>query len=148
MELLYRLLLPLLLTLVIEIPIYFVFNKKSFEYLLVIYVMNIVLNLLMNVLLIFVFNSHYAIALVIMEIIIFLSEGFIIFWFKNIRYKGFIIALGANLASLGIGLAFNHFRLLMSLPLIMSVILTIIFVIEFVLIFLHIINSSKASEKQ
>ena len=60
MEIFFYLILPLLLTLVIEIPIYFLFNKQSIKYLLVVYLMNIVLNVLMNCYLLFVFGATSA----------------------------------------------------------------------------------------
>lgn len=145
MQIFFRLFLPLLLTLVIEVPIYFVSNRKSFEYLLTVYTMNIVLNILMNILLMFFFTNQYWPALIIMEILVVLIEGFIIFWFKNIRYKGFLIALGANLASLGIGLLFNLFGLLERYYIVMLILLPLLFALEFVSFFLIINKSDKQS---
>ena len=145
MEIFFRLFLPLLLTLVIEVPIYFVSNRKSLEYLLTVYAMNIVLNILMNILLLFLFTNQYWPALIIMEILVVLIEGFIIFWFENIRYKGFLIALGANLASLGIGLLFNLFSLLERYYIVMLILLPLLFALEFISFFLIINKSDKQS---
>lgn len=145
MQIFFRLFLPLLLTLVIEVPIYFVSNRKSFEYLLTVYAMNIVFNILMNILLLFFFTNQYWPALIIMEILVVLIEGFIIFWFDNIRYKGFLIALGANLASLGIGLLFNLFGLLERYYIVMLILLPLLFALEFVSFFLIINKSDKQS---
>lgn len=145
MQIFFRLFLPLLLTLVIEVPIYFVLKRKSFEYLLTVYAMNIVFNILMNILLLFFFTNQYWPALIIMEILVVLIEGFIIFWFKNIRYKGFLIALGANLASLGIGLLFNIFGLLERYYIVMLILLPLLFALEFVSFFLIITKSDKQS---
>ena len=145
MQIFFRLFLPLLLTLVIEVPIYFVLNRKSFEYLLTVYAMNIVLNILMNILLMFFFTNQYWPALIIMEILVVLIEGFIIFWFENIRYKGFLIALGANLASLGIGLLFNLFSLLERYYIVMLILLPLLFALEFISFFLIIIKNNKQS---
>lgn len=145
MQIFFRLFLSLLLTLVIEVPIYFVSNRKSLEYLLTVYAMNIVLNILMNILLMFFFTNQYWPALIIMEILVVLIEGFIIFWFKNIRYKGFIIALGANLASLGIGLLFNLFGLLERYYIVMLILLPLLFALEFISFFLIIIKNNKQS---
>jgi hypothetical protein len=133
------------MTLVIEVPIYFVSNRKSLEYLLTVYAMNIVFNILMNILLLFFFTNQYWPALIIMEILVVLIEGFIIFWFKNIRYKGFLIALGANLASLGIGLLFNIFGLLERYYIVMLILLPLLFALEFVSFFLIITKSDKQS---
>lgn len=145
MQIFFRLFLPLLMTLVIEVPIYFVSNRKSLEYLLTVYAMNIVFNILMNILLLFFFTNQYWPALIIMEILVVLIEGFIIFWFKNIRYKGFLIALGANLASLGIGLLFNIFGLLERYYIVMLILLPLLFALEFVSFFLIITKSDKQS---
>lgn len=133
------------MTLVIEVPIYFVSNRKSLEYLLTVYAMNIVLNILMNILLMFFFTNQYWPALIIMEILVVLIEGFIIFWFENIRYKGFLIALGANLASLGIGLLFNLFSLLERYYIVMLILLPLLFALEFISFFLIIIKNNKQS---
>jgi hypothetical protein len=133
------------MTLVIEVPIYFVSNRKSLEYLLTVYAMNIVFNILMNILLLFFFSNQYWPALIIMEIFVFLIEGFIIFWFDNIRYKGFLIALGANLASLGMGLLFNLFGLLERYYIVMLILLPLLFAFEFVSFFLIIIKNNKQS---
>ncbi len=145
MQIFFRLFLPLLLTLVIEVPIYFVLNRKSFEYLLTVYAMNIVLNILMNILLMFFFTNQYWPALIIMEILVVLIEGFIIFWFENIHYKGFLIALGANLVSLGIGLLFNIFGLLERYYIVMLILLPLLFALEFISFFLIIIKNNKQS---
>lgn len=145
MQIFFRLFPPLLLTLVIEVPIYFVSNRKSLEYLLTVYAMNIVLNILMNILLLFLFTNQYWPALIIMEILVVLIEGFIIFWFENIRYKGFLIALGANLASLGIGLLFNLFSLLERYYIVMLILLPLLFALEFISFFLIIIKNNKQS---
>lgn len=143
MEVYFNLILALLLTLVLEIPFYFIFNKKSFSYLLTVYSMNIVLNLAMNVLLMFVFKNYYVVSLIIMEILVFLSEGFIIFWFKNIRFKGFLISIGANSISLGVGLLFNQFHLFTIFPLGMLIILLSIFIVEFALVIFYFVKEFK-----
>ncbi|MFA5422060.1 MAG: hypothetical protein WC344_04740 [Bacilli bacterium] len=143
MEIFFTLLSSVLLTLVIEAPIYFFFNRKSLIYLLAVYAMNIVLNLAMNALLIFVFTNDYSLSLTIMEIIIIIIEGFILFWFENIRYKGFIIALGANLASLGIGLAINHLWPVTSVYFAIPIIVIGLFVIESTIILLAAFENTK-----
>lgn len=147
MEIFFVIFLSLFLTLVIEVPLYFAINRKSQSYLLTIYVMNIVLNPIMNLLLVYVFSYQYIVALAIMEVIVVIIEGFIIFWFKNIRYKGFLIALGANSISLSIGLLFNHFSLLTRFPIIMMTILVPLFLIEFAFIFISCMNSTKQKEE-
>ena len=145
MEIFFYLILPLLLTLVIEIPIYFLFNKQSIKYLLVVYLMNIVLNVLMNCYLLFVFGatSLYFDALIIMELIVFAIEAFAIYWFRNIRFKALLIAYVANSASLLIGLLCNRFNVLASFPIIMMILLLTIFVTEFVLIFIYLKKNTK-----
>lgn len=148
MEIIYTLAFPVILTLLVEVPIYFLFNKKSLGYLLVIYVMNMVLNILMNYLLLYVFYYNYIIALVIMEGVVVLIEGFIIYWFKDIRFKGLYIALLANAASLGIGLAINMISpsSLSGFPFI--IVSFIFFVIEFALILSSVLSNIKAQEKE
>jgi len=145
MEIFFYLILPLLLTLVIEIPIYFLFNKQSIKYLLVVYLMNIVLNVLMNCYLLFVFGatSAYVDALIVMELIVFAVEAFAIYWFKNIRFKAFLIAYVANSVSLLIGLLFNRFNLLARFPIIMMIMFLLIFITEFVLIFIYLKKNAK-----
>lgn len=148
MELIYRLAFPMILTLLIEVPIYFWFYKKSLGYLLVIYLMNMVLNFVMNYLLLYVFLSNYFVALIIMEVIVVIIEGFIIYWFKNIRFNGLYIALVANAASLGIGLAINMISpsSLSGFPFI--IVSFIFFIIEFILILSSILSNIKAQEKE
>jgi hypothetical protein len=140
MEVSFNILLALLLTLILEMPFYFIFNKKSLVYLLTVYSMNIVLNITMNLLLIFVFKNHYVASLIIMELLVFLIEGFIIFWFKNIHYKGFLISLGANSISLGIGLLINFFHLFAFFPIVMLIILLSVFIVEFTLILFYLVK--------
>lgn len=149
MEILFYLLLPLLLTLVIEIPIYFLFNKHSIKYLLVVYLMNIILNVLMNCIMLFIFSatSSYFASLIIMELIVFAIETFAIYWFRNIRFKALLIAYVANSASLLIGLLFNRFNLLTSYPIIMMILLLVIFISEFVLIFFYLKKNAKQEDK-
>ncbi|MFA7134065.1 MAG: hypothetical protein WC122_03755 [archaeon] len=142
-EILFNLLLSLILTLILEVPFYFIFNKKSLSYLLTVYSMNIALNLTMNMLLIFAFNDHYVTSLIIMEVLVFLIEGFIIFWFKNIRFKGFLISIGANSISLGIGLLFNQFHLFLIFPIGMLIIILSVFIVEFTLIVLYFVKQFK-----
>lgn len=142
-EVLFNLLLSLILTLILEVPFYFIFNKKSLSYLLTVYSMNIALNLTMNMLLIFAFNDHYVTSLIIMEVLVFLIEGFIIFWFKNIRFKGFLISIGANSISLGIGLLFNQFHLFLIFPIGMLIIILSVFIVEFTLIVLYFVRQFK-----
>jgi hypothetical protein len=142
-EILFNLLLSLILTLILEVPFYFIFNKKSLSYLLTVYSMNIALNLTMNMLLIFAFNDHYVTSLIIMEVLAFLIEGFIIFWFKNIRFKGFLISIGANSISLGIGLLFNQFHLFLIFPIGMLIIILSVFIVEFTLIVLYFVKQFK-----
>ncbi len=143
MEVYFNLILALLLTLVLEVPFYLIFNKKSLSYLLTVYSMNIILNLTMNLLLIFVFKNYYVTSLIIMEVLVFLIEGFIIFWFKNIRFKGFLISIGANSISLGIGLLFNQLRLFMIFPIGMLIILLSVFIIEFIFVVLYFAKQFK-----
>jgi len=145
MEIFFYLILPLLLTLVIEVPIYFLFNKQSIKYLLVVYSMNIVLNVLMNCILLFVFSatSAYFDALIVMELIVFILEAFAIYWFKNIRFKALLIAYVANSVSLLIGLLFNRFNLLARFPIIMMIMFLLIFITEFVLIFIYLKKNAK-----
>lgn len=142
-EILFNLLLSLILTLILEVPFYFIFNKKSLSYLLTVYSMNIALNLTMNMLLIFAFKDHYVTSLIIMEVLVFLIEGFIIFWFKNIRFKGFLISIGANSISLGIGLLFNQFHLFLIFPIGMLIIILSVFIVEFTLIVLYFVKQFK-----
>ncbi len=142
-----ELILPLLITLIIEVPIYFLFYKKSLSYLLVIYVMNIVLNVSMNLLLRYVFFRDYYLALIIMEVIVVIIEAFIIFWYQEIRYKGLYIALAANLASLGIGLALNQIPVLMSPNLMVIIIFLVLFIIETIMIAIFAVKNAKTIEK-
>ena len=142
-----ELILPLLITLIIEVPIYFLFFKKSLSYLLVIYAMNIVLNVSMNLLLRYVFFRDYYIALIIMEVIVVIIEAFIIFWYQEIRYKVLYIALAANLASLGIGLALNMIPAFRNADLLVIILLATLFTIEFIVIIVYALKITKKKEK-
>lgn len=142
-----ELILPLLITLIIEVPIYFLFFKKSLSYLLVIYAMNIVLNVSMNLLLRYVFFRDYYLVLIIMEVIVVIIEAFIIFWYQEIRYKGLYIALAANLASLGIGLALNMIPAFRNADLLVIILLATLFTIEFTVIIVYALKITKKNEK-
>lgn len=142
-----ELILPLLITLIIEVPIYFLFYKRSLSYLLVIYAMNIVLNVSMNLLLRYVFFRDYYLALIIMEVIVVIIEAFIIFWYQEIRYKGLYIAFTANIASLGIGLALNQIPVLMSPNLMVIIIFLVLFIIETIMIAIFAVKNAKTIEK-
>ena len=142
-----ELILPLLITLIIEVPIYFLFYKKSLSYLLVIYVMNIVLNVSMNLLLRYVFFRDYYLALIITEVIVVIIEAFIIFWYQEIRYKGLYIAFTANLASLGIGLALNMIPAFRNADLLVIILLAAFFTIEFIAIIVYALKITKTIKK-
>jgi len=99
---------PLILTLAVELPIYFAFKRDSMRYFLTIYLMNVILNLVMNYLLLYVFTSSYVVSLIVMEALIFIIEGTIVASFKSVHLKGYLASALANGASLGIGLLANY----------------------------------------
>ena len=109
--------------------------------------MNIALNVSMNLLLRYVFFRDYYLALIIMEVIVVIIEAFIIFWYQEIRYKGLYIALAANLASLGIGLALNQIPVLMSPNLMVIIIFLVLFIIETIMIAIFAVKNAKTIEK-
>ena len=138
-----KILYPLVLTLVIETPIYYLFLKnKSFKNIAFLFLMNLITNITFNAFYIYVFNYNL-IYLVIGEILVFILEGlflYIIKIYKNI-FKSFSISLLANIISLAIGLFLNQIIKISSnyltTYLIILIIIIIIYIVEILLFILR-----------
>lgn len=110
---------PLFLTLVLEAFVYFwlrPFSRKVFGVMLM---ANVVLNVLLNVTLMYFpfIKSYtgYVVVLIIAEVFIVMLEAFIIYKVLNEqKIRAFIFALIANSVSLSVGLLFNALRVIKS----------------------------------
>lgn len=141
-------LIPLLLTIVIEIPIYYLFCRKSLSYLLAIYVMNIVLNITMNVILMSTRNLNYWFILGLLEVLVIAIEGVVATLFVKRPLNGFLASLIANLTSLGLGLLVNGlFSADFNGQLIFFIVLGSLMLIEFAALIIHAMRGNKVKEK-
>lgn len=103
----------LFITLGSEGFVYFFFTKTRGRYFYLVSAFNLISNLLMNVLLSFVFKTPgtaYYVFLGLWEILTTAFEGLILFFDKKIRYWGFLAAILANVLSYGIGCLFNYWE--------------------------------------
>lgn len=133
----------LLLTLIIEIPIcFFCFKNKNYKSLLIIIVTNIITNIGMNLIYIYINNSLQF--LIILEIIVFCLEGLIYYLLLHQNIKSYLISFVANLISLVVGLTINNFVLQNNIK-IFIISFLICFIIELILIivFINMFNKNK-----
>lgn len=141
---------PLFLTLLVELPIYFLFCRKNYKYFIVMTFTNIVLNLGMNLLLTsFEFEQYYTV-LISLEIVVYITEGIIACCFKSVRWKGFIASICANTVSLGLGLIINNTVKDVQVFVYLSIAFGIAFLIEYAFLFWFEItlNSNAKKEKE
>lgn len=133
----------LLLTLIIEIPIcFFCFKNKNYKSLLIIIVTNIITNIGMNLIYIYINNSLQF--LIILEIIVFCLEGLAYYLLLQQNIKSYLISFVANLISLVVGLTINNFVLQNNIK-IFIISFLICFIIELILIivFINMFNKNK-----
>lgn len=148
MELIY----PLLVTLVIETPIYFfLLKKKSFLYFIILLIMNVISNLSFNLCYGYLTNNALWF-LIIGEIIVFLLETLVIKILKlyGSILKCLIISFICNSASLLVGLILNYIIKISAnnnTYFVICIILSIIYLFEFLFIFvLSIIKNRKIND--
>ncbi len=99
--------LALALTLVVEMPFFLLLRGKDpFRFLLFV-LLNVVTNLTMNLLYVFVF-SYSVVFLSIAEILVFLLEGFVLFLLTREGWPSFLISFLANVTSLVLGLLLGY----------------------------------------
>ena len=100
--------LALALTLVVEMPFFLLLRGKDpFRFLLFV-LLNVVTNLTMNLLYVFVF-SYSVVFLSIAEVLVFLLEGFDLFLLTREGWLSFLISFLANASSLVLGLLLGYF---------------------------------------
>ena len=134
---------PLVLTLLIETPIYFELNKeKTILNLSYIILMNVFTNLTFNF--IYVRLNYSLYWLIFGEIIIFLLEGLILYFIYKNKYE-FLISLGGNIFSLVSGILFNLYLNSYNIFIILCLVFLIIFLIYFIfrIIYLSLKNNKK-----
>lgn len=141
-----NILIALLMTLVIETPIYYlllkIYKNNKIKDILTIILMNIVTNLSLNILLLFIPNN--LLIILFLEGIIFLIEGIIIFLIINRSFFSFLYATISNLISYLLGLIYSHFIYIdilnsnNALNILSTILIAfiVIFVIETLIIFL------------
>ena len=141
-----NILIALLMTLVIETPIYYlllkIYKNNKIKDILTIILMNVVTNLSLNILLLFIPNN--LLKILFLEGVIFVIEGLIIFLIINRSFFSFLYATISNLISYLLGLIYSNFIYINILNSnnalnILSTILIafiVIFVIETLIIFL------------
>lgn len=138
----YSIFIALLLTLLIETPLYFIFlYKYKIKGLVIPILMNIITNLTFNLLYIYVFSYSF-LYLIIGEIEVFILEGLFLLIVFNKDYKCFIYSLVSNTLSLGFGLIFNKFIFVESLKIMFILVFLIIFIIEIIVILILIKKKS------
>lgn len=134
---------PLVLTLLIETPIYFELNKeKTILNLSYIILMNVFTNLTFNF--IYVRLNYSLYWLIFGEIIIFSLEGLILYFIYKNKYE-FLISLGGNIFSLVSGTLFNLYLNSYNILIILCLVFLIIFLIYFIfrIIYLSLKNNKK-----
>lgn len=144
MELIY----PLLVTIVIETPIYFfLLKKKRFLYFIILLIMNVISNLIFNLCYGYLTNNALWF-LIVGEIIVFLLEALVIKIFKLYEsiLKCLIISFISNSASLIVGLVLNYIIKISAnnnTYFIICIILSIIYLFEFLFVFVFSIIKNR-----
>lgn len=103
---------------------------------------NIALNLSMNLILTNIKFEEYNMMLIILEVIVFVTEGIVAFLFKSVRWKGFIASICANSVSLGLGLLINNQVKNNQVFVYIAIAFGIAFLIEYVFLFWYEFSSS------
>lgn len=144
MELIY----PLLVTIVIETPIYFfLLKKKSFLYFIILLIMNVISNVSFNLCYGYLTNNALWL-LIVGEIIVFLLEALVITILKLYEsiLKCLIISFISNSASLIVGLVLNYIIKISAnnnTYFIICIILSIIYLFEFLFVFVFSIIKNR-----
>ena len=134
---------PLVLTLLIETPIYFELNKeKTILNLSYIILMNVFTNLTFNF--IYVRLNYSLYWLIFGEIIIFLLEGLILYFIYKNKYE-FLISLGGNILSLVSGILFNLYLNSYNILIILCLVFLISFLIYFIFRIIYLSLKNKKS---
>ena len=106
----YTVVFSLLLTLVIELTIYALMDKFSYKSFVAMFITNVILNVAMNLILIFInTKQEYLMWLMIMEIIVFIIESLVFYFVSKKRlWFSLLAAFTTNISSLAIGYLLNY----------------------------------------
>ena len=106
----YTVVFSLLLTLVIELTIYALMDKFSYKSFVAMFITNVILNVAMNLILIFInTKQEYLMWLMIMETIVFIIESLVFYFVSKKRlWFSLLAAFTANISSLAIGYLLNY----------------------------------------
>ena len=121
--------LALVITLAIEVNTFIFLDRKNIFLWLAATAMNIVLNVSMNIILLFIKDAFwYYFTLSTYEIMTFIVEGLIIYFIFKYRFiKCLLVSLIANASSLIVGLIVNQLIINMTMMIIFIIIFTIIY---------------------
>ena len=141
-----QILFPLAITLAIETPIYLLLKWRDLKLFVIVSVLNILLNVTMNISLMFISDvtAYYAV-LISYEIITTLVESLIIFLLMRFKYwKVLLFAIGANIASFLVG----YFLQPVYQTKITIIVLTVIFLFAYLFVEILTLISFSSSRKQ
>lgn len=141
-----QILFPLVITLAIETPIYLLLKWRDLKLFVIVSVLNLLLNVTMNVSLMFISDvtAYYAV-LISYEIITTLVESLIIFLLMKIKYwKVLLFAIAANIASFLVG----YFLQPIYQTKITIIVLTVIFLFAYLFVEILTLISFSSSRKQ
>lgn len=141
--------LPLVITLVIETGIYMILRHRDLKLFLVVSTMNLILNPTMNIMLI-VFGDtpmKYWIILSVGEVLTTLIESLIVYAFMKFKYlKILLFAVTANLASFLIGLAFEPLYGNKMLLIVSAIIFMLVYIAIYLVVLISFIKKNRAIE--
>ena len=141
-----QILFPLAITLAIETPIYLLLKWRDLKLFVIVSVLNILLNVTMNISLMFISDvtAYYAV-LISYEIITTLVESLIIFLLMKFKYwKVLLFAIAANIASFLVG----YFLQPVYQTKITIIVLTVIFLFAYLFVEILTLISFSSSRKQ
>lgn len=141
-----QILFPLAITLAIETPIYLLLKWRDLKLFVIVGVLNILLNVTMNISLMFISDvtAYYAV-LISYEILTTLVESLIIFLLMRFKYwKVLLFAIAANIASFLVG----YFLQPVYQTKITIIVLTVIFLFAYLFVEILTLISFSSSRKQ
>ena len=141
-----QILFPLAITLAIETPIYLLLKWRDLKLFIIASVLNLLLNITMNISLMFISDvtAYYAV-LISYEIITTLVESLIIFLLMKFKYwKVLLFAIAANIASFLVG----YFLQPVYQTKITIIVLTVIFLFAYLFVEILTLISFSSSRKQ
>ena len=141
-----QILFPLAITLAIETPIYLLLKWRDLKLFVIVSVLNLLLNITMNISLMFISDvtAYYAV-LISYETITTLVESLIIFLLMRFKYwKVLLFAIAANIASFLVG----YFLQPVYQTKITIIVLTVIFLFAYLFVEILTLISFSSSRKQ